>query len=192
MQSVLFTVFRTDSAEKINIWVATREISLWVGKNQHTQLQRLARILKISCCDLCCSCLCSLSLPRGAVGWSGVCDRGIFWSLSNYYILQLTRINFARGWGQGPIFLFSRGFQLFSNCYFIKKRVYFPGWVVRTSSPLWTCAQPIYMCLCIKPLKCSRQYFFSKDIGFHSRLKLLCRQNHYFFAFVLGSTSRNH
>ena len=23
--------------------------------------------------------------------------------------------NFARGWGQGPIFLFSRGFQLFSG-----------------------------------------------------------------------------
>ena len=73
--------------------------------------------------------------------------------------------NFARGWGQGPIF--SRGFQLFSgeggsNCYFIKKRVDFPGWVVRTSCPLWTCAQPIYMCLCIKPLKCSRQYFFLK------------------------------
>ena len=75
--------------------------------------------------------------------------------------------NFARGWGQGPIFLFSRGFQVFSgeggsNCYFIKKRVDFPGWVVRTSSPLWTCAQPIYMCLCIKPIKCSRQYFFSR------------------------------
>ena len=84
------------------------------------------------------------------------------------------------GWGGG------------SNCYFIKKRVDFPGWVVRTSYPLWTCAQPIYMCLCIKPLKCSRQYLFSKDIGFHSLLKILCRQNHYFIAFVLGSTSRNH
>ena len=79
--------------------------------------------------------------------------------------------NFARGWGQGPIFLFSRGFQLFSgeggsNCYFIKKGVDFPGWVVRTSCPLWTCAQPIYMCLCIKPLKCSRQYFFLKIKAF--------------------------
>ena len=97
----------------------------------------------------------------------------------------------------GPICLFSRGFQLFSgeggsNCYFINKRVDFPGRVVRTSSPLWTCAQPIYMCLCKKPLKCSRQYFFSKDIGFHSLLKLLCRENHYFIAFVLGSTSPNH
>ena len=79
-----------------------------------------------------------------------------------------------------------------SNCYFIKKRVDFPGWVVRTSSPLWTCAQPIHMCLCINPLKCSRQYFFSKDIGFHSLLKIFRRQNHYFIAFVLGSISRNH
>ena len=105
--------------------------------------------------------------------------------------------NFARGWGQGPIFLFSRGFQLFSgergsNCYFIKKRVDFPGWVVRTSSPLWTCAQPIYMCLCIKPLNVAGSIFFSKDIGFYSLLKILCRKNHYFIAFVLGSTSRNH
>ena len=64
MQSVLFTVFRADSVEKINIWVAT----LRVGLNQHTQLQRLATILK----------LCLVSLPHGAVGLSGVCHRGIF------------------------------------------------------------------------------------------------------------------
>ena len=52
----------------------------------------LARILIISCCKLCCSCLCSVSLPHGAVGWSGVSEHGIFWSLSNCYILQLTQI----------------------------------------------------------------------------------------------------
>ena len=98
----------------------------------------------------------------------------------------------------GPIFLFSRGFQLFSgergsNCYFIKKRVDFPGRVVRTSSPPSGPAHNLYTCVSVKkPLKCSRQYFFSKDIGFHSLLKLLCRQNHYFIAFVLGSTSPNH
>ena len=105
---------------------------------------------------------------------------------------------FRQRLGSRPnIFYFPGGYNSFrgkggSNCYFIKKRVDFQGRVVRTSSPLWTCAQPIYMCLCIKPLKCSRQYFFSKDIGFHSLLKILCRQNHYFIAFVLGSTSRNH
>ena len=26
---------------------------------------------------LCCGCLCSVSLPHGAVGWSAVCDGGI-------------------------------------------------------------------------------------------------------------------
>ena len=68
MQSVLFTVFRTDSVEKINIWVSARE-NLSPGRlNQHTQLQIIARILKKkkTCCKLCC--LCFVSLPRGAVG----------------------------------------------------------------------------------------------------------------------------
>ena len=46
MQSVLFTVFRTDSVEKINIWVSTRE-NLSPGRLKSAyQLQRVARILK--------------------------------------------------------------------------------------------------------------------------------------------------
>ena len=41
---------------------------------------------------MCCRCLCSVSLPRGCVGWSWVWERGILCSLSNYFILQLTQI----------------------------------------------------------------------------------------------------
>ena len=28
-----------------------------------------------------CDCKCSVSLPHGVVGWSAVCDCGIFWTL---------------------------------------------------------------------------------------------------------------
>ena len=31
---------------------------------------------------LSCDCKCSVSLPHGVVGWSAVCDCGIFWTLS--------------------------------------------------------------------------------------------------------------
>ena len=36
---------------------------------------------------LCCACLCSVSLPRGAMGWSAVCDCGISWSYSLFVYL---------------------------------------------------------------------------------------------------------
>ena len=35
---------------------------------------------------------CVSSTSHGVVGWSGVCNRGIFWSLSFFYTLQLTKI----------------------------------------------------------------------------------------------------
>ena len=31
---------------------------------------------------LCCDCLCSVSLPHNAMGWSAVCDCGFSWSYS--------------------------------------------------------------------------------------------------------------
>ena len=31
---------------------------------------------------LSCDCKCSVSLPHGVVGWSALCDCGIFWTLS--------------------------------------------------------------------------------------------------------------
>ena len=31
---------------------------------------------------LSCDCKCSVSIPHGVVGWSAVCDCGIFWDLS--------------------------------------------------------------------------------------------------------------
>ena len=32
-----------------------------------------------------CNCYCSVALPHGAVGWSAVCDCGIFWSYAFFY-----------------------------------------------------------------------------------------------------------
>ena len=34
------------------------------------------------CFTLCCGCLCGVSLPHGAMGWSAVCDCGISCSCS--------------------------------------------------------------------------------------------------------------
>ena len=105
--------------------------------------------------------------------------------------------NFARGWGQGPIFFIfqgvptlfgGKGVQLLfykETCGF--SRVGGPDLL----PPLDLRTTYIHVSL-YKAFKCSRQYFFSKDIGFYSLLKILCRKNHYFIAFVLGSTSRNH
>ena len=68
VQSVLFTVFRTDSVEKIYIWVSTREnLSSSRLKSAYSATENSWNIeRKKSCCKLCC--LCFVSLPRGAVG----------------------------------------------------------------------------------------------------------------------------
>ena len=72
---MLFTVFRTDSVEKINIWVAT----LHVGWNQHTQLQKIATILK--------KIVLQVVLPVFCVSSSRCC--GFVWSLPSWYFLAI-------------------------------------------------------------------------------------------------------
>ena len=76
MQIVLFTVFRTDSVEKINIWVSTREnlsssrlISAYSATENSYNIKK-NRVASRVACVLC--------LPHGAVGLSGVYHRGIF------------------------------------------------------------------------------------------------------------------
>ena len=41
---------------------------------------------------LCCGCLCSVFISHGAMGWSAVCECGVFWSLT--YSLTFHRICF--------------------------------------------------------------------------------------------------
>ena len=45
-------------------------------KSAYSATEISYNIEKKSCCKLCC--LCFVSLPHGAVGFSGVCHRGIF------------------------------------------------------------------------------------------------------------------
>ena len=72
---MLFTVFRADSVEKINIWVAT----LRIGWNQHTQLQIIATILK--------KIVLQVVLPVFGVSSSRCC--GFVWSLPSWYFLVI-------------------------------------------------------------------------------------------------------
>ena len=44
--------------------------------------EHVAHFLILNVFLLLCGCLFSVSLPRGAVGWSFICDCGIFWSYS--------------------------------------------------------------------------------------------------------------
>ena len=60
MQSVLFTVFRTDSVEKINIWVATREnLSSGRLKSAYSATENSYNIEKdrVASCVACLLCL---------------------------------------------------------------------------------------------------------------------------------------
>ena len=77
MQSVLFTVFNTDSVEKIKKYGSKREnLSSGRLKSAYSATEISYNIEIKSCCKL--YCFCFVSLPHGAVGLSGVCDRGIF------------------------------------------------------------------------------------------------------------------
>ena len=93
MQSVLFTVFRTDSVEKINIWVSTRE-NLSPGRLKSAcSAQRIARILKKIVLQVVLSVFCVSSSPCCGLVWRlRSCFFFKSYSLSDYYTFQLTKI----------------------------------------------------------------------------------------------------
>ena len=87
VQSVLFTVFRTDSVEKINIWVSTGEYpSPGRLKSAYSASEKSLNIEK-NCVASCVVCVSSLRC-------CGDCDCFFFllYSLFNYYTFQLKKI----------------------------------------------------------------------------------------------------
>ena len=52
---------------------------LWI-RHWHLIEEKRAGYFTLIVFLMTCGCLCSVSFPNGAMGWSVVCDCGIFWS----------------------------------------------------------------------------------------------------------------